>query len=109
MTKIIIFKQEKLISGFQIKGHSRFAEAGADIVCSGISTASQMTLVGLSEVLNLQVESEIRDGYMFVHLGEADLKNPSAQAILEAMEKTLQEIANEYARFVKMEVKKDVY
>ena len=109
MTKIIIFKQEKLISGFQIKGHSGFAESGQDIVCSAVSTASQMALVGLKEVLDLNVESNMKEGFLIVHLQKEDLQNEKAQTILLSMEKTLQSIADEYARFVKMEVKKDVY
>lgn len=107
MTKIFVFKKENLICGFQVKGHSGFAEEGKDIVCSAISTAAQMTLVGLKEVLKLNVESEIRDGFMSVIASEADL--PKAQDLLLTFQKTLEEIAKEYGKFVKLEVKKYVY
>lgn len=109
MTKILILKKNDLICGFQVKGHSGFAESGQDIVCSAISTACQMALVGLQEVLKLKVSSEIHDGFMLVELDKAMLQNESAQNILSAMEKTLESIAKDYVRFVKMEVKKDVY
>jgi len=109
MTKIIIFKRVLNITGFQIKGHSGFGEEGNDIVCSGISTASQMAVVALKEVLKLEFEMQIRDGFIFVHLKEEDYDNPYAQCVLNAMEKTLEDICKNYARFVKMEVKKDVY
>ena len=103
MTKIVIFKKNGMISEYQIKGHSGYAQEGTDIVCSGISAASQMALVGLVEVLKLNVQSDIKDGYM--HITINDFQNDKAQAILSAMELTLQDIAKNYARYVKMEVK----
>lgn len=107
MTKIFIFKKEKLITGFQIKGHSGYADYGSDIVCSAISTAGQMALVGLKEVLKLPVEDCCMDGFLAVHLADADCSE--AQAILQALEKTLLDIAKNHSKFVKMEVKEDVY
>lgn len=103
MTKIVIFKKNGMISEYQIKGHSGYAQEGSDIVCSGISAASQMALVGLVEVLKLNVQRDIKDGYM--HITINDFQNDKAQAILSAMELTLQDIAKNYARYVKMEVK----
>ena len=108
MTKIVFRKKKNFIWAFQIKGHSGFAEAGADIVCSGISVASQMALVTLKEVLKLKVESDIQDGYMQVKLldkAEYDV----AQPILIALEKTLEDIVKNYKKNVKMEVLEDVY
>ena len=70
MTKITIFKKEGKIYAYKIKGHSGFAEEGKDIVCSAISTAGQMTLLGLCEVLNVKVQSDIQDGYMQVEVLE---------------------------------------
>lgn len=107
MTKITIFKKNGQISEFQAKGHSGYAEEGFDIVCSAISVASQMTLCALVEVLKLDVESDIKDGYL--HFKLADCQNDSAQCVLSALELTLKDIAKTYARYVKMEVREDVY
>ena len=107
MTKITIFKKEGKIWSYQIKGHSGFAEEGKDIVCSAISTASQMTLLGLEDVLNLKVESDIQDGYMQVKVLD-DFENESVQILMKTLEKTLEHFAKEYAKFVKMEVKENV-
>lgn len=103
MTKITIFKKEGKICEYQVKGHSGYAEEGADIVCSGISTATQMALVALTEVLKLDVQSDIKDGYM--HVTIKDYQNEDAQNILRAMELTLEDIAKNYARYAKMEVR----
>ncbi len=61
MTRITIFKKNGKICEYQIKGHSGFAEEGSDIVCAGISTAGQMALIALNEVLKLDVEFDIKE------------------------------------------------
>lgn len=109
MTKITIFKKDDIIWSYQVKGHSGFAEEGRDIVCSAVSTATQMTLVGLKEVLKLKVESIIEDGFLQVRLLDGDENNKDAQILLNTMFLTLQDIAKSYAKNVKMEVRKDVY
>ena len=107
MTKITIFKKKGMICEFQVKGHSGYAEEGHDIVCSGISAATQMAVNGLGEVLKLRPQVDIKEGYMHVTLEKYE--DEKAQAVLSSMELTLDAIAKEYARYVKMEVKEDVY
>lgn len=107
MTKITIFKKNGKIWSYQIKGHSGFAEEGKDIVCSAISTAAQMTLLGLEDVLNMKVESDIQDGYLQVRVLEK-FEDKTVQVLMITLEETLKQIAKEYAKFVKMEVKEDV-
>ena len=81
MTKITIFKKEGKILEYQIKGHSHYAEQGQDIVCSAISTAGQMALVGLKEVLKIELEYDLQDAYLHVKI-LGDYENEAAQAIL---------------------------
>lgn len=106
MTKITIFKKNEKICEYQIKGHSGYAEEGSDIVCAGVSTAGQMALVGLVEILKLDVEFDIKDAYLHVKLN--DFQNEAAQVILSSMEKTLEDIAKNYDKYVRMEVREDV-
>lgn len=106
MTKITIFKKNGKICEYQIKGHSGYGEEGTDIVCAGVSTAGQMALVGLKEVLKLDVEADVKDAYLHVTLN--DFENESAQTLLSAMEKTLEDIANNYQKNVRMEVRENV-
>lgn len=88
-----------------MKGHSGYAESGQDIVCSAISATTQMAVTGLQEVLKLKVDFKQRDGFMLAIVKE-DLSK--AQDILLTLQKTLQEIANQYQKFVKLEVKEYV-
>ncbi len=107
MTKIIFFEIDKKFCGFQVKGHSGYAESGQDIVCSAISTACQMTLVGLQEVLKINVDSTVNDGFMSVVVKMEDIEK--SQDFLKTLHLTLKDIAENYSKFVKLEVKKYVY
>ncbi len=102
MTKITIFKKAGNISGYLIKGHSGFSEEGSDIVCSGISVASQMALVGLTEILKKDVDCVMKDGLLSVDV-KGDLED--CQVILKSMELTLEDIAKNYSAYVKFEIK----
>lgn len=106
MTKITILKKNGKIYEYQVKGHSGYAENGHDIVCSGISACCQMALIGLNEVLDMKVDYQVNDAYF--HVWISDFSNCCAQSILQSMEKTLLDIAKNYARYVKMEVREDV-
>ena len=96
-----------MIYEYQVKGHSGYAEEGSDIVCSGISTATQMALVGLREVAKANVKYDMKDAYL--HVWIENFEEEKTQTLLRAMELTLEDIVKNYARYAKMEVKENVY
>ena len=108
MTRVLIFKKKDRISGFEISGHTGYAEEGSDIVCSAVSSVSQMALLGIKDVLKLNIFFEISDGFLKLSLGK-NVENESAQVLLKSMEKSLREIQKEYGNYVKLEVKEDVF
>lgn len=108
MIRITICERNGKIWAFQVKGHSGYAQTGQDIVCSAVSTATQMAVVGLKEVMKLKTEVDIKEGYLHFEL-KNDEEYAKAQDILMTMHKTLENIAENYAKNVKLEVKKDVY
>ncbi len=108
MTRVVIFKKKDRISGFEISGHTGYAEEGSDIVCSAVSSVSQMALLGIKDVLKLNIFFEMSDGFLKLSLGK-NVENESAQVLLKSMEKSLREIQREYGNYVKLEVKEDVF
>lgn len=103
MIKIFIFQKDDKICGWQIKGHSGYSERGSDIVCAAVSTASEMMLETLNQA-GIEHNCDIKDGYMSVEiLGEGE------QNSLRAMVKIFDNLQKEYEKFVKMEVRKDVF
>lgn len=61
MTDAVIYRGQAGMLGFEIVGHAGFAEAGEDIVCAAISAISQTAILGLTEVLKLEVDCTIDD------------------------------------------------
>lgn len=54
------------ILGFQISGHSGFAEIGSDIVCAAVSSAAFMTANTITDILKINVETFVdNSGKMF--------------------------------------------
>ena len=55
MTKVKLIWRDDLISGFDARGHSGYAESGQDIVCAAVSAITQTCELGLTDVLGLKV------------------------------------------------------
>ena len=62
MTTITFRSQGSRITGFDVQGHSGYAEAGADIVCAAITSAVRLVETTVNDVLGLaasrQTESD---------------------------------------------------
>ena len=116
MTKIQIQKQENLIIGFTVSGHSGYAEEGSDIVCSAISSLSQMVCVGLENVLNLNPAIKIDDNNAYLScklpesLAEKDLEK--AQILFDTFEKSVELLLcgdKKLKKYINLEVKNEIY
>ena len=113
MTTIKIYKKNCIIMGFEISGHSGYAKAGHDIVCAAISAISTNACLGIKKVLKIDAKMKMDDntGYLLLMLPknlESD-KQEKAQVLLQTMEQSLEEIAFNYEKFVKMEVQDEIY
>lgn len=105
MTVVRFFGTSHAITGFKADGHSEFAAHGEDIVCAAISVLTQTAVIGLEEVLRLDVRVEIKDGYLECLLPKnlpEQLWNDS-QLILQVLYKGLTAIAQEYGDFLRIE------
>lgn len=113
MTNIKLFKNEHKTLGFIISGHSGYSIAGSDIVCSAISSLSQMVCVGLENVLNLKPSIKIKDGYLecFVpkNLGDDGEK---VQFLFDSFEKSVELLLlgdKKLKKYINLEVKNEIY
>ena len=111
MTKIQIFKDKGNIQGFIVSGHSGYAGEGSDIVCSAISSLSQMVCVGLENVLNLkpQIKIEDKNAYLSCFLKEY---NQNAQVLFETFEKSVELLLagdKKLNKYINLEVKNEIY
>ena len=72
MTTVTFFKSDDIICGFEISGHSDFAEEGNDIVCAAISSAAYMTANTVTEILHINAQVTEDDGLMKVRMSPND-------------------------------------
>ena len=56
MIQITVTNKGELIYAIEAKGHSGYAEAGSDIICSAVSTLIQNAEKGLKELLHISTK-----------------------------------------------------
>ena len=55
MTQIELLYDGNLVIGFNMEGHAQYNVNGPDILCSSLSTSSQMTLNGILDWTGLSI------------------------------------------------------
>ena len=109
MTSVRFWCSAERFIGFKANGHTGYAPAGQDIVCAAVSTLVQTTVLGLHELvgLQLQIEQEPKIGLYSCLIAPTDdeVKLEQAHLILNLMYLGLQQIAQEYRKFVKISLK----
>lgn len=103
MTKIYIYKKNDLFTGFELDGHTE-----KEILCSAISTATQMTVLGINDELKLKPKVIVGDGYLKMTIREKDISNEKVQLLMKTCYDTLRQITKNEKKYVKLEVKEDV-
>lgn len=94
MTRVTILRAGGLITGFECKGHSGYAEEGKDIVCAAVSALTTTAVNALESVAGVKPCVTIGDARMIVSL--TDGGNHDAQVILKALTQGLHDIASAY-------------
>ena len=99
MIRTVFRLQGENVLGFTLKGHSGTAQSGSDIVCAAVSSAAYMTVNTLTEIVGLQPEIEVYDGYLHCFLNE---ENNSARDLLAGFRLHMQELAAQYPAAIKI-------
>ncbi|MCM1043297.1 MAG: ribosomal-processing cysteine protease Prp [Corallococcus sp.] len=107
MTDIKIVKKHGSVVEVVCKGHSGFGEEGEDIVCAGISTLVQSALLGLLQVVGINVKYTTDDGYLRFTLPDELTKEErhDADILLNSMIVSLDDFYTEYSDYINLEVK----
>ncbi|NLK95244.1 MAG: ribosomal-processing cysteine protease Prp [Clostridiales bacterium] len=99
MIEVKIKSQNKNIISFSINNHALInreaiiAGEAFDMVCNSVSVLSQSVIIGLDEVLKLNVNYEIKDGYISLDLtGFNKEEIDKAQVLLKTFEKSLESV-----------------
>ena len=99
MIKINIRSNRDNIISFSVEDHALcertaiLAGDAHDMICNSVSVLSQSVIIGLDEVLKLNVNYEIRDGYLALDLKGFTLEEiEQAQVLLKTFEKSLESL-----------------
>lgn len=104
MINILIDKKGEDIMRVECFGHSEYAQAGQDIICSAISSITQTALLALLD-LSDKVLYRRKEGYLYfecpVPINEK--QGIRQQAILKAMYLGIKDIQESHSGYVRME------
>ena len=99
-TAKFLFSDETVIS-FELSGHSGAGEEGTDIVCSAISSAVYMAANTIIEIMKLNPETVVRDGYLKVQMNLEDARK--SKVITDGLYLHLSELQGQYPNNLKLE------
>jgi len=103
MIKVVITRNTKgSISGFEINGHSGYAEEGQDIICSAVSVTAYTAAGALEELAGLKRCYSENDGHMTIKLPQemTGLKGSTAEIIMETTAIGFKQIGLSYGKYV---------
>lgn len=105
MINVEIYRdKDNNITKFIIEGHSGYDKIGKDIVCAAVSSVSQMTVLGLSDVLHMPIGFEMDEAYLECILPENldESIREKANILLDSMMLFLKEFQRQYTKFVRI-------
>lgn len=93
-------KSDNLVSVI-IKGHAESVEQGYDMVCSAVSAISQSILIGITEVLKLNIKYSLEDGFLSFSLDDIDENDIlKCQVLMKTMLLGLKSIEISFSEYI---------
>lgn len=100
MTTVKFLTEGKRITGFDVSGHSGYAEAGSDIVCAAITGAVRLTEATINDVLGLAASVKVREKSNSISLrvpgGLSERDEHAVQGLLSGLMLYFAEMHDEY-------------
>ena len=94
----VSFYVKKEPVGFEVRGHSGYADEGSDIICSAVSSCAYMTANTATEIMGLSPEIEVKDGYMRLIFNDTEALK--AKDILNGFRLHINALADEYPGYI---------
>ena len=73
------------ITGFEARGHSGYAEAGADIVCAAVTSAIRLVEATVNDVLGLAASVKVREQDASISLHLPGGLSPTAESTCQSL------------------------
>lgn len=98
MTEVRFYSLRGKLAGFEISGHSGYAEEGSDIICASISSCAYMMANTATEIVGVNAEIEIDEAYMSFNVSESDIEK--IKDLMLGFEMHVKALAQEYKEFI---------
>ncbi len=105
MISVSIYRNpDKTIKQFVIQGHAHAADSGEDIVCAAVSVLSQTIVLSLYHIANVDIEHEIKKGYLRCKLpaNMTERKSCEAGLLIDTMLLGLKNIQDSYPQYIEI-------
>ena len=100
MTTVSFHLEGSRIVGFDVKGHSGFAQEGEDIVCAAVTSAVRLCECAINDVLGLEASVKVRQKDASISLklpgGLGQTNESTCQTLLTALMVHFTELHEEY-------------
>ena len=110
MINVIVIKEKQTIKTIEATGHSGYAENGADIVCSAVSTLMETLANGLTEIVKAETKVVVDETipHLSVTLNETDKeKCKNAQVLMQSTLLGIKGVASGFSKFIKIKEKQN--
>ena len=94
MTTVTFRSQGSRVIGFDVQGHSGYADAGADIVCAAITSAVRLVETTVNDVLGLAASIKVLESDADISLRQT--AESTCQALLAGMMVYFAQLHDEY-------------
>ena len=100
MTTVTFYSQGSRVTGFEVRGHSGYAQEGEDIVCAAITSAVRLVECAVNDVLGLEASVKVKEKDASISLklpnGLGQTNESTCQTLLVALMVHLVQLAEEY-------------
>lgn len=94
MTEVTLYWAKGALCGVESRGHSGFAEKGADVVCAAVSTLLHVLLLGLSDVAKAEgLECRVDGDVPLIRVFWPQRVAPSLDLLTRTVALSLREVA----------------
>lgn len=100
MIAVTFYKNGNSFLGFEMKGHSDYAEEGEDIVCSAVSSAAYLTVNNITDFFNINADVTVNDGYMKLTAQKSDNLN----RLIDGFYQHLLQLTEQYDKDIKVKI-----
>lgn len=103
MVKIEFYGKNGSLLGFEMSGHSGYAEAGSDIICASVSSCAYMAANTITEIIEVNADISVDEAYMKVMVDPDDAEK--VKIVLEGLKLHVKALAEEYRKYISCTVK----